>query len=131
VPLFRCSGGFLASSGGAGGAEPVALGAGLDDVGVEGEPVDDGGDEARLGDDRAPLAERQVRRDGDGCFLFAFGEDLEQQLGAAGVELDVAELVEAEQFEPAVAGNDARQSSFVGGFGELGLPPVSWRVAYS
>jgi hypothetical protein len=45
-------------------------------VGVEREPVDDGGDEARLGDDRAPLAERQIAGDGDGCFLFAFGEDL-------------------------------------------------------
>ena len=40
-------------------------------------------------------------------FLFAFGEDLEQQLAAAGVELDVAEFVEAEQIEPAVAANDA------------------------
>ena len=51
--------------------------------------------------------------------LLAFGDDLEQQLGAAGVELDVAELVEAEQVEAAVAGDDAGQASFVGGFDEF------------
>src|SRR6266487_1953564 len=39
---------------------PVGLGAGLDDVGVERDPVDDCGDEAGVGDDAAPLAERQV-----------------------------------------------------------------------
>src|SRR5947207_638106 len=67
------------------GPESVAVGAGLDDVCVEGDAVDDGGDEARVGDDLAPLAERQVGRDGDAGLLFAFGEDLEQQLAAAGV----------------------------------------------
>ena len=53
-----------------------------------------------------------------GAFL-AFGDDLEQQLGAAGVELDVAEFVEAEQVEPAVAADDAGQAPFVGGFDEF------------
>jgi hypothetical protein len=36
-------------SAGCGGAEPVGLGAGFEDVGVEGDPVDDGGDEAGSG----------------------------------------------------------------------------------
>ena len=43
-----------------------------------------------------------------GAFL-AFGDDLEQQLGAAWVDLDVAEFVEAEQVEAAVAADDAGQ----------------------
>jgi hypothetical protein len=51
----------------------------LEDVGVEGDPVDDGGHESGVGDDLAPFAERQVAGQGDGSFLFAFGEDLEQQ----------------------------------------------------
>ena len=42
----------------------------------------------------------------DGGLLFAFGEDLEQQLGAAAVELDVADLVDAEQVEASVAGDE-------------------------
>jgi hypothetical protein len=41
----RCSGGFAAAAG-LGGAEAVAVGAGLEDVGVEGDAVDDGGDAA-------------------------------------------------------------------------------------
>ena len=76
-----------------GGAEPVAVGAGLEDVGVEGDAVDDGGDEAGVGDDGAPFAEGEVGAQHAGS-LFAFGQDLEQQLGAAGVELDVAEFVD-------------------------------------
>ena len=81
----------------AGDAQSVGLGAGFEDVGVEGDAVDDGGGEAGVGDDFAPLAEREVRGDGHAGFLFAFGEDLEQQFGSAGVELDVAEFVEASE----------------------------------
>ena len=50
---------------------------------------------------------RFVAGDRDGGLLFAFGEDLEQQFGASPVELEVAELVEAEQVDPAVAGDGA------------------------
>jgi hypothetical protein len=95
------------------------VGAGFDDVGVEGDAVDDGGDEAGVGDDLAPFAEGQVRGQSDRGLLFTLGQDLEQQLRAAGVELDVAELVEAEQIEAAVAGDESGQASFVGGFGEF------------
>jgi hypothetical protein len=48
------------------------------------------------GNTLAPFAERQVGRDRDrdrGPF-FAFGDDLKQQLRAAGVDLDVAQLVQ-------------------------------------
>jgi hypothetical protein len=70
------------------------VGSGFDDVGVEGEPVDDGGDEAGVGDDLAPLAEGQVGGGDDGGSFFSLGDDLEEQFGASGVELDVAELVD-------------------------------------
>src|SRR5438874_9938654 len=48
APVGRSRGlaGFPAEAGGFAGAEPVGLGAGLEDVGVEGDPVDDRGDEA-------------------------------------------------------------------------------------
>ena len=39
------------------------------------------------------------------ALLFAFGEDLEEQFGAAAVEFHVAELVDAEQVDAAVAGD--------------------------
>jgi hypothetical protein len=61
-----------------------------------------------VGDDGAPLAEWEVAGQRDAGLFFSFGEDLEQRLGASGVELDKGELVEAEQVEAAVAGDDAR-----------------------
>ena len=82
---------------GAGGGESVGLGAGVDDVGVEGEPVDDGGGQSGVGEGVAPLAERGVRSAGDGGSFLAGGDDLEEQLGPAGVEVDVADLVQAQQ----------------------------------
>jgi hypothetical protein len=76
------------------GGESVGLGAGLEDVGVEGDAVDDFGDEAGVGEHGCPFDERQICPDDDGGLFLAFGDDPEQQLGAAGVELDVTELVE-------------------------------------
>jgi hypothetical protein len=88
-------------------------------VGVARDAVDDGGDEPLVLEDGSSFAERQVGRQPDGGFLIAFGDDLEQQLGATGVELDLAELVEQEQVEAAVASHDAGQLPVVGSFGEL------------
>lgn len=85
----------------------VAVAAGLDDVGVVGDSVNDGCGEAWVGDDLAPFAEWQVRCDRDGRFLFSFGDDLEDEFSALGVELDVAELVEAEQVIASVAGDES------------------------
>src|SRR2546430_2209484 len=104
---------------GLGGAQPVGVGAGGDDVRVEGEPVDDGGAQPRVGEGGCPLGEGGVGRDRDGGAFFPFGEDLEQQLGAAAVELEVAQLVQAQKVDPAVAGDGAGQGLVVGGLDEL------------
>lgn len=45
-------------------------------------------------DDRDSLAEGEVAGQRDAGLLLAFGQDLEQQLGTAGVELNLAELVD-------------------------------------
>ena len=110
---------WLAPVGGLAGAQSVGLGAGFEDVGVEGDAVDDRGDQAGVGEDGAPFAEGQVGGDSDRGAFFAFGDDLEQQFGSARVDVDVAELVEAEQVESSVAGDDAGQDAFVGGFDEF------------
>jgi hypothetical protein len=111
------SGGFLPFL--AGGLEAVGVGAGLDDVGVEGEPVDDGGAEARVGEGAGPFGECGVGSDGDGCFLFPLGEDLEEQFGAAAVQFEVAQLIQAEQVDAAVAGDGLGQVPVVGGLDQL------------
>src|SRR6266540_4039249 len=70
---------------GAGGAQPVGVGAGGDDQRVERQAVDDRSGQARVGEGLAPLAERGIAGHRDGGFLLAFGDDLEQQLRAARV----------------------------------------------
>src|ERR1022692_5045666 len=132
-------GGLLGGAGGSGlaglvagfgGAQPVGVGAGGDDVGVVGEPVDDGGAEPGVGEGGRPFAEGGVGGDRDRGAFLAFGEDLEQQLGAAAVELEVAELVQAEQVDAAVAGDGAREGLVVGGLDEFVDQRGGGRIAH-
>ena len=44
---------------------------------------------------------------------------MEEQFGAAGVDVDVAEFVEQQKIEAAVAGHDAGQDAIVGGLDQL------------
>src|SRR5580704_5100519 len=105
--------------GGAGPGEAVGVGAGFDDVAAEGDAVDDGGAQARVGEGLGPAAEGLVGRDRDAGLFLPFGEDLEEELGAAAVEFHVAELVDAEQVDAAVADDGLGQLLVVGGPGQL------------
>ena len=58
------------------GAEAVGLGAGFEDGRVVGDAVDDGGDEAGVGEDGSPFTEGQVCPDGDGGFFVAIVDEL-------------------------------------------------------
>ena len=60
-----------------------------------------------------------VGGDGDARLLFPFRQNLEEQLGAAPVEFHVAELVDAEQVDAAVAGDGLGELLVVGGLDEL------------
>ena len=102
-----------------GGAKPVGVSAGFDDVGFEGDAVDDRGAEPWVGEGGGPFGECGVGGDRDRGAFLAFGEHLEQQLSAAPVELEVAQFVEAEQVDPAVAGDGAGEVFVVGGLDEF------------
>src|SRR5690625_3957009 len=102
-----------------GGSEPVGVGAGVDDVGVEGESVDDGRGQARVGEGGAPFAEGGVGGARDRGAFFAFGDDLEQQFCPSGIQADVSDFIEAYQVQPRVAADDPGQLLIVGGFDEL------------
>jgi hypothetical protein len=82
----------LAVRGGAGPGEAVGVGAGLDDVAAERDAVDDGRAEAGVGEGSGPAAEGFVGGDGDACFFFSFGQDLEAEPGAAAVEFHVDDI---------------------------------------
>jgi len=114
-PGLGVGGSFLGSC----AVESVAAGAGLDDVGVEGEPVNHCSSQSWVGEGVAPFGEGGVGGAGDGGPFFPGGDDLEQQFGAAWVQGEVADLVEAEQVEAGVAAQDAGELFVVGGFGEL------------
>jgi hypothetical protein len=75
-------------------AEAPGLAAGLDDVGLVGEAVDDGLGESGVGEDLGPFAEGQVGGDDQAAAFVAFGEDLEDEFGGALGQREVAELVE-------------------------------------
>jgi len=85
-------------------------------VGAEGEAVNDDDGEPGVFEGLAPFGERRVGGDGDGGTLRSLGQDLEEQFGAARVQVDVVELIQAEQAEPAVTGDEARELAFVGEF---------------
>ena len=105
--------------------ETAGVGAGFDDVAAEREPVDDGGAQAWIGEGFAQAGERLVGGVRDTVAFFPFGEDLEEHLGAAAVELHVAELVDAEQIDAAVAGDGLGQHLVIGCFAQLvGQPGV-------
>jgi hypothetical protein len=73
--------------------QPVGGRAGLDDLSGEGEPVDDGRAEPRVGEGLGPAGERLVRGDGDCRSLFSLGEYLEELFGAAAVEFQISQLI--------------------------------------
>jgi hypothetical protein len=72
-----------------------------------------------FGEDGSPFAEREIGPDGDGGSFLALGDDLDQQFRALGVDLDVAELIEDQEVEAGVEGDDAGQGALVGGFDEF------------
>jgi len=75
-------------------------------------------------------SEALVGRDGHARLLLPFRQNLEQQLGAAPVELHVSQLT-AEQVDAAVAGDGLGQLPVVGGqlVDELGGQGVADAVA--
>ena len=87
-------------------AEAPGLAAGVDDVGAVGEAVNDGFGQAGVGEDPGPLAEGQVGGDDQAAAFVAFGEDLEDELGGAVWEREVAELVEDQELGAGVAADD-------------------------
>ena len=64
-------------------AESPGLGAGVDDVRLVGDPVDDGLGEPGVGEHFGPFSERQVGRGDQAAAFVAFGDDLEDELGGA------------------------------------------------
>ena len=68
--------------------EAPALVAGLDDVAVVGEPVEESGGHLGIAEDRWPFAEGQVGGDDDGCAFIKLADQMEQELPASLSDYD-------------------------------------------
>jgi hypothetical protein len=121
-----CASSRVGSSGGGPGAlaleavtEAPGLGAGVDDVRAVREAIDDGLREPRIGEDLGPFAEGQVGGDDQAAAFVALGEDLEDELGGAVGQREVAELVDDDELGAGVTGNDAGELAAALGFLEF------------
>ena len=83
----------LATCRGLGGAQPVGLRAGFNNVGIEGDAVDDRGDQARIGEDTPHSLNGRLLAS-PMLALSPRSVMLEQQFGSARVDLDTVHLIE-------------------------------------
>jgi putative transposase len=86
-----------ASGGSAAVLEAPAVVAGLDDVAVMGEPVEQGGGHLGVAEDARPVGEGEVGGDDDRGSLVKPADQVEQELTAALRERQVAEFIEHHQ----------------------------------
>jgi hypothetical protein len=102
--------------------ESVGVAVEGDDVGVVDEAVDDGGGDDLVGEDVAPAAEGPVAGEDGGGGLVAGRDQVEDQVGGAGVEGDVADLVDDQQRDPGQAAQFGLEAVAVVGAGQAHHP---------
>ena len=100
------------------------------------EAVDHRGDDDVVAEDLTPAAEDLVAGDDEAGPFVAAGDQLEEQVGRFGLEWDVADLVDDQQWVAAQPGQFGLQSAGVVGLGEAGDPlggggerdPAPWQA---
>ena len=100
--------------------EAPAFVAGLDDVAVMGEAVEQRGGHLGIAEDARPFAEGEIGRDDDRGALVEPADQVEQQLAAGLGEGQIAEFVEDDEVE---AGEIVGEPSLAAG-ATFGLEPV-------
>src|SRR3546814_13854765 len=89
--------------------EPPALVAGLDDVAVMGEPIEQRGGHFGIAEHGRPFAERQVGGDDDRGVFVKSADEMEQQLPASAGERQIDRFVEEqERWEGRSGGGEGR-----------------------
>ena len=100
--------------------EPPAFVAGLDDVAMVGQPVEERGGHLGIAEHLWPFAERQVGGDDNRGLFVEAADEMEQQLPARQRERQIAELIEDDEIDPRQMIGDASRFTGAG----LGLEPV-------
>ena len=94
--------------------------AGLDDVTVMGQPVEQRGRHLGIAEHTRPFAERKIGGDDDGGALVEAADEMEQELAAGLCEGKIAQLVENDEVYAGQMFGEPALSSVAG----LGLEPV-------
>ena len=89
--------------------EAEAVVAGLQNVAVVGEPIEQRGRHLGVAEDRGPLAEAEVGGDDDAGAFVEPAEQVEEQSPARGAERQVAEFVEDDEAKSRLASYRSRQ----------------------
>src|SRR5581483_7982317 len=93
--------------------ESPAVVAGLDDVAVMGQPIEQRGGHLGVAEHTGPLAEGKVGRDDYGCALIEPADEVEQKLATGLGEGQISELVQDDEVHPGQM------------LGKPALPPVA------
>src|SRR5947209_3062619 len=96
---------------GLGDAASIALALDGEDLGVMDDAIDERGGRGSVGEDRRPLAERQVGGEHEALALVAAADDLKEEVGGARVVGQVADLVDDEEAALAVVVQPAGQAA--------------------
>ena len=100
-------------------AEPIAVSADGDDVAVVEQSIEDGGRDDGIAKDRAPFSHGPVGGHEHGAALIAAADELEEQMRGVGLERQIAELVDNQQFRLGVVGQLFLEPPFAMGLGQL------------
>lgn len=80
--------------------EAPAVIAGLDDIALVGNAVEQAGGHLGIAEHGKPLAEGEVARDDDGGAFVKLADQVEQQLATRARERQISKLIEHRQAEP-------------------------------
>src|SRR2546422_7680407 len=96
---------------GLGDAASIALALDGEDLGVMDDAIDERGGRGGVGEDRRPLAERQVGGEHEALAFVAAADDLKEEVGGPRVVGQVADLVDDEEGALAVVVQPAGQAA--------------------
>jgi hypothetical protein len=89
-------------------AQAIAVARDLDDGGVVREAVDEPDGAGGVGEDRVALAKGGIGGKHDGLLFVATRDDLEEEVGGAGIVGQVADLGDAQELWASVGGRSRR-----------------------
>jgi hypothetical protein len=115
----RCDRGRLQQASAPLFAQPVAVAADGDDVAVMEEVVEDRGRHHGIAERSSPLADRAIAGDRHAAALVTMRDELKEEMRRIGLERQIAELVDDQQFRFAEVSEAILEPTLAMGLGEL------------